>query len=97
MYMKKKFSFFIFIIISTVVKSQFANNWQLGNTFGLNFSSSTPTLTSGSIPIGHVDNTSTISDASGNLLFYTNGIDVWDKTHSIMPNGSGLIGSLSAG
>jgi gliding motility-associated-like protein len=35
---------------------------------------------------------STISDASGNLLFYTNGIDVWDATHNRMPNGFGLYG-----
>jgi hypothetical protein len=31
-----------------------------------------------------------ISDNDGNLLFYTNGCDVKDRQHNIMPNGDGL-------
>lgn len=30
----------------------------------------------------------TISDASGNLLFYSNSMSVWNRNHQIMPNGS---------
>ena len=34
-----------------------------------------------------------ISDkCSGEILFYTDGTDVWDSTHQVMPNGSGLLG-----
>ncbi len=33
----------------------------------------------------------TVSDSLGNLLFYTNGTRVYDRTHSIMPNGTGLL------
>ncbi len=33
----------------------------------------------------------TVSDSLGNLLFYTDGIRVYDRTHSIMPNGNGLL------
>ncbi len=36
----------------------------------------------------------TVSDGSGNPLFYSNGTTVYDKTHAIMTNGSGLMGSL---
>jgi gliding motility-associated-like protein len=32
----------------------------------------------------------TMSDTSGNLLFYSNGIDVWNKQHQIMANGGSL-------
>lgn len=39
---------------------------------------------------------STISDINGNLLFYSDGIKVWDKTHQIMPNGEGLMGHASS-
>lgn len=37
--------------------------------------------------------TSTISDETGELLFYSNGNIVWDSTHSVMFGGSGLLGS----
>ena len=34
-----------------------------------------------------------ISDNDGNLLFYTDGITVWNRNHEVMPNGTGLFGS----
>ena len=36
---------------------------------------------------------SSISDENGDILFYTNGVSVWDATNSLMPNGTGLYGS----
>ncbi|MEP7169013.1 MAG: T9SS type A sorting domain-containing protein, partial [Bacteroidota bacterium] len=39
---------------------------------------------------------SSISDSAGNLLFYTNGEDVWDRNHQLMPNGTGLYGQNSS-
>jgi gliding motility-associated-like protein len=38
----------------------------------------------------------TISDASGQLLFYTDGSFVYNKNHQIMQNGSGLMGHPSS-
>src|SRR5690606_33959812 len=38
----------------------------------------------------------TYCDREGNLLFYTNGIKVWNKNHGIMPNGTGLFGDFSS-
>lgn len=41
-----------------------------------------------------VESVSTMSDKNtGALLFYTEGLNIWDKNHTLMPNGSGLIGS----
>ncbi len=38
----------------------------------------------------------TMSDRNtGELLFYTNSLEVWNKNHTVMPNGNGLIGSPS--
>lgn len=34
--------------------------------------------------------------ATGNLLFYTDGITVWNQNHVIMPNGTGLQGNSSS-
>lgn len=41
-----------------------------------------------------------ISDSTGNLLFYTNGQQVWNKNHEVMPNGNdleiGLVGDYAS-
>lgn len=39
---------------------------------------------------------SSISDAAGNLLFYTNGVTVWNRFHVVMTNGTGLQGDPHA-
>lgn len=38
----------------------------------------------------------TISNSSGDLLFYTDGVTVWNKNHQIMPNGTDLLGGSSS-
>lgn len=38
----------------------------------------------------------TIADTTGSLLFYTDGITVWNRNHVPMPNGSGLLGNPSS-
>lgn len=93
--MKKILTIILLGFISSF-KAQFANNWYFGTNGGLNFSSSTPIiLTNGQSPSS--DYTSAISDNLGNLLFYTDGIKVWNKNHTVMPNGNGLIGNTTAG
>lgn len=43
------------------------------------------------------ESSSVVSDGAGNVLFYTDGLKVWDKNHAVMTNGSGLIGSNEPG
>ncbi len=94
--LSKKFVSFLILINITLGYSQRANFWYFGNTAGLNFNITPPTLLTNGLT-SNADNTSTISDKNGNLLFYTTGMNVWNKNHSIMPNGSGLVGSFSGG
>ena len=71
------------------------NIWYFGNQAGLNFNTSPPTpLLDGQVNTS--EGCASIADASGNLLFYTDGIRVWDRTHSQMPNGNGLLGDPSS-
>lgn len=70
--------------------------WYFGDRAGISFANNSPeVLLDGKLET--LDNASTISDAAGNLLFYTNGVSIWNKSHAIMENGEGLLGSMSAG
>lgn len=42
---------------------------------------------------GYREGTSSVADAFGNLLFYTDGETIWDKTNQVMANGNALFGS----
>ncbi|MFK7784614.1 MAG: gliding motility-associated C-terminal domain-containing protein [Crocinitomicaceae bacterium] len=67
------------------------DHWMFGNFAGVTFSTATP---SGGTPNSstHMEGVSNISSPTGDLLFYSNGIDVWDSDHNIMINGTGLLG-----
>lgn len=65
------------------------NIWCFGTQYGLNFNSPLPPSQTVS-QINLFESGASVSDAAGNLLFYTNGVDVRDRNHNIMPNGTGL-------
>ena len=72
-----------------------ANNWYFGFNAGVTFNNGTPqALTNGALRT--VEGCATISDAAGNLLFYTDGITVYNRNHQAMPNGDGLMGHPSS-
>lgn len=82
-------------LLSAGMYAQYDNHWYFGNLAGLDFSSGSP------VPVidGELNSTEacgTISSANGDLLFYTNGLTVWDKNHDVMENGTGLFGDTSA-
>lgn len=70
-------------------------NWYFGNGAGISFSgTSVSTLTNGVLTSSL--GCASISDPSGNLLFYTDGVTIWNQTHAVMANGTGLFGNNSA-
>ena len=81
-----------------------ASHWYFGNGAGLIFDISAGTVTptaDAASTINTNEGCSSISDVNGNLLFYTDGRNVWDKNHNIMPNadyasGTGLYGDPSS-
>ncbi len=60
-------------------------NWFFGYNSGLNFNNGAPVFQGGGL-ISSWEGCSSVSDTSGNLLFYTDGMRVWDKNHRLMPN-----------
>jgi PKD repeat protein len=86
-------------VFATVVGSACAqnesNNWYFGNWAGLDFSSTPPTpLEDGKLFTR--EGCSSISDDNGDLLFYTNGVVVWNKNHDTMFNAIDLAGGISS-
>ncbi len=75
-------------------------NWYFGNsTQGIRFSRSddSPTLvTNQATPFGTGGSAVANDQINGNLLFYTDGNNIYDVSHAVMPNGTGL-GANSAG
>ena len=89
-------SFFAFLFLQLHVQAQKeANIWYFGSYAGVDFNSGSPVaLTNGQMSTN--EGCASIADANGNLLFYTDGITVWNKNHVIMWNGTGLYGNYSA-
>lgn len=71
-----------------------ANIWYFGNKAGLDFNSGTPVaLTNGQL--NTEEGCATLSDSNGQLLFYTDGVIVYNRNHHVMLNGNGLLGHSS--
>lgn len=86
---KSNFILLLILFFSTCLKAQKFNNvWAFGNHAGLNFNEA---------PVGYLDYTavegikapyfaSSICNKYGTLLFYTDGITVWNGQHNILDN-----------
>ena len=69
------------------------NIWYFPNLAGVDFNSGMPVaLTDGQITTP--EGCASIADEFGSLLFYTNGITVWDRNHAVMA--TGLFGNPSS-
>ncbi|WP_428742307.1 T9SS type B sorting domain-containing protein [Tenacibaculum sp.] len=89
--MKKQLLFILFITVSISLYSQKeANVWYFGRNAGIDFNTSTPTALTDS-KLNTDEGCSTISDENGNLLFYSDGINVWTKNHQLMKYSDGRL------
>lgn len=77
------------------VFSQQGNNWYFGSYAGLSFNTSPPTVLKDG-RLNSNEGCATISDSTGELLFYTDGTYVYTKAHTVMPNGTDLTGHPSS-
>ena len=93
--MSKKVVFILLFFCCISFSQNEANNWYFGENAGLDFSNSNPIpLLDGEL--NSAEGCASISDVSGNLLFYTDGVTVWNKQHQVMQNGNGLSGDTSS-
>ncbi|QOD61621.1 T9SS type B sorting domain-containing protein [Polaribacter haliotis] len=93
--MKKFFPLFLIFIALNTFSQKEANFWYFGFNAGLDFTDCDPKAIDNG-KLNTFEGCSTISNSSGELLFYSDGITVWDKNHDIMPGGTGLRGNPSS-
>ncbi len=86
----------LLLLVKTVTFSQKQNNiWYFGSRAGLDFNTTPPTILNDGV-FSHAEGVSSICDINGDLLFFTNGIQVWNANREQMPNGFGLFGNNSS-
>ena len=68
-------------------------NWYFGANAGLTFTANPPSVLTGSL--NTTEGCASISDQNATLLFYTDGVTVYNSLHQVMSNGTGLHGHIS--
>ena len=94
--MKWIFTLFIFLIFNDLSGQYYTNQnkvWAFGLGTGLDFNSGRPVsiTTSMNIGMGEPEGCASVCDSSGHLLFYSNGMKVYNKTGAVMPTGSSIV------
>ena len=69
--------------------------WYFGNGAGLDFKTTPPTVLTDGL-ISQYEGSASIADEDGNLLFYSDGKEIWNRNHTVMSGSGGLLGSSSA-
>lgn len=96
LFLRRKFIFFLFNFVCLILNSQKqANNWYFANNCALTFSSTNPSTLNGCVSNVAGGSGTSVSDENGNLLFYSDGMTVWNSQNLVMPNGSGLHGAIA--
>jgi len=97
----RAFCLMALLLHSVISFSQNVNKkWYFGDHAALDFMTNPPTSLSNCAiavapPYFTVEGTASIADVFGDLLFYTDGTTVWNKSHQVMANGTGLFGNYS--
>ncbi|MEO6166205.1 MAG: hypothetical protein ABIO46_05280, partial [Chitinophagales bacterium] len=74
-----------------------ANIWYFGEQAGLDFNNGPPVALTNCSPLFHgFEGVGSLSDSSGNLLFYNEGNNVFNANHVVMANGTGLLSNISS-
>lgn len=95
LFMKKLFLAYFLLFLSLCFAQKETSNWYFGNGASVSFIPPKAIVTNNSEMYTN-EGVASISDEKGILLFYTDGVTVWNKNHQEMPNGKILNGSNSS-
>ena len=88
--MKKYILFYLILLPFLVLSQNQGKIWYFGNKAGIDFNTNPPTaLLNGQLTTN--EGCASIADANGQLLFYTDGIKVWNSNHTLMSNANGSV------
>lgn len=88
--------FLILFLFANISNAQGESSiWYFGQNAGIKFTDDTIEVLTDS-QMNAFEGCATMADASGDLLFYTDGVTVWDKQHDVMLNGTDLLGNFSS-
>lgn len=94
----KKNTLIVFALALLTATTSYAQNytvnWYFGVNAAINFAGGIATPFTGALNTN--EGCSVASDSAGAIMFYTNGITIWDKSDAIMPNGDSLLGGISS-
>ncbi|RAJ77284.1 gliding motility-associated-like protein [Chitinophaga dinghuensis] len=96
--MSKKLSLAVILLCVSVFSAYGQkqwNTWYFGNGVGIDFNGSQPVALNNS-SMNQMEGSASISDDAGQLLFYTDGVTVYNRFHQVMMNGTGLMGHSSS-
>lgn len=68
------------------------NQWRFAFGSGISFNTTPPSAVTGSATFTQEGSASVADPKTGLLLFYTDGVTVWNSLNQVMPNGSNLTG-----
>jgi len=88
--------FWLLLLCSQVAHGQRRNDqWRFGFGFSVGLSGSVPSALPSCLLSTGEGSASVADEVTGRLLFYTDGVTIWDSTNVPMPNGTGLFGGTS--
>lgn len=94
-----KYLFFISFILclNSLYSQNNYSNWVFGDGAWINFpNKTTDPIFVEKTSINQYEGCTSFSDNNGELLFYSDGVNVWNRFHQIINNGTGLKGSWTS-
>jgi hypothetical protein len=91
-------AFFILFLLPLFCQAQNLQNnqWRFGANGAVDFNTVPPSFVPGCL-ISTPEGSASVADRlTGALLFYTNGVTVWNANNQVMSNGTGLLGGTAA-
>lgn len=74
------------LMIGLSASAQQSNHWYFGQHAALDFNSGSPVALNNS-QLSTSEGVATLSDQNGNLVMYTNGVNLYDANHTLITNG----------
>lgn len=86
------FGLFLLVTVYPAQAQRLNNQWRFGAAGGINFNATPPAAAAGAALSTGEGSASVADPVTGQLLFYTDGVTVWNRNNLVMQNGNGLTG-----